>query len=205
MLNPLFRCLATLVLIASLAGCSWFRDKPPEYMESQEVAALSVPEGLDPLRYQSPLLIGNEGIRMPSGDELNPGPPRVVNTAGQGDTNAYLAWSAQGVYLAVRDTPESVQRRLGFAIGRVGMSPLETSEPMEHRFEYVHIRYDERSIWQKMAFWNRNKGPDFSGFYKTQVVADGEESRVYLYLDSGTQATTSAAEHILGIFMERLG
>jgi uncharacterized lipoprotein len=205
MSTQFFRLLAMLVVCAALGACSWFRDKPPEYMESREVPPLSVPDEFDPLRYQTPLLITADGIRMPSGDELEPGPPRVVNTAGRADSNAYMAWSAQGVYLAVADSPASVQRRLGFAIDRVGMRPLETDEPFAQRFEYVHIRYDERSFWEKLAFWNNSKGPDFSGFYTTRVEADGEEARVYLYLDSDTPATTSAAEHILGIFMERLG
>lgn len=167
---------------------------------------LQVPEGLDPLQFPSPLLISAGEIRLPSGDELNPGPPRVANTAGQGnDSNAYLSWSGQGVYLAVADTPDSVQRRLGFAITRVGMTPLETDEPNEHRFEYIQVNTDDRSFWQKMAFWNRSRGPDYSGFYRTRVEGDGDKSRVYLFLDSGTPATTTAAEHILGIFMERLG
>ncbi len=189
-----------------LGGCSWFKEKPPEYMAGEEYPVLKVPEGLDPLQFPSPLLISAGEIRLPSGDELNPGPPRVANTAGEGnDSNAYLAWSGQGVYLAVADTPESVQRRLGFAIARVGMTPLETDEPDEHRFEYIQINTDDRSFWQKMAFWNRSRGPNYSGFYRARVEGDGENSRVYLFLDSGTPATTTAAEHILGIFMERLG
>lgn len=196
--------MLTLTLV--LGACSWFKDKPPEYMEGEEVPLLEVPPGLDPLQYPAPLMISAGRIRLPSGDELNPGPPRAVNTAGQGNnTNAYLAWSAQGVYLAVADTQESVQRRLGYAIERVGMVPLETGEPFEHRFEYVQVNTDDRSFWQKMAFWNRSKAPDYSGYYRALVEEDGENARVYLFLDSGTPATTSAAEHILGIFMERLG
>lgn len=205
MSKPLNRILAMLTLTLVLAGCSWFKEKPPEYMDGEEVPLLEVPPDLDPLQYPSPLLISTGKIRLPSGDELNPGPPRAVNTAGQGETNAYLAWSAKGAYLAVADTPDSVQRRLGYAIERVGMIPLETDQSFEHRFEYVQLNTDDRSFWQKMAFWNRSKAPDYSGFYRARVEGDGENARVYLFLDSGTPATTSAAEHILGIFMERLG
>jgi len=205
MLKVTIRLLAMLVMTAGLSACSWFKEKPPEYMESVEVPPLTVPEGLDEVRYRTPLVIAVDGMRMPSGDELNPGPPLVMSTAGRGESNAWMAWSAQGVYLGVADTPDSVQRRLGFAIDRTGMRPLESDTAMEHRFEFVHLRVDDRSFWQKMAFWNRSDVPDYSGFYKTRVEPDGENARVYLYLDSGTQATTSAAEHILGIFMERLG
>jgi len=199
------RLLAMLVMTIALAACSWFKEKPPEYMAGEEVPLLEVPEGLDPLQYPAPLVISTGQIRLPSGDELNPGPPRTVNTAGQGDTNAYLAWSGQGVYLAVRDTPDSVQRRLGFTIERAGMIMLETDQPLEHRFEYVQVNTDERSFWKKLAFWSRSKAPDYSGLYRTRVEGDGEDARVYLFLDSGTPATTTAAEHVLGIFMERLG
>ncbi len=195
----------TLLLAAGLGACSWFKEKPPEYMASQEDEPLRVPAGLDAPEYPAPLLISTPPMRMPSGDELNPGPPRTVSTAGRGDANAFMAWSAEGVYLSVKDTPESVSRRLGFAIERTGMRPLEPAEDGSHRFEYVHIRFDERSFWQKLAFWNDGKGPDYSGLYRTRVVPDADGARVYLELDSGRPATTSASEHVLGIFMERLG
>lgn len=193
------------LLALSLGACSWFGDKPPEYMESREAPPLEVPADLDAPQYRSPIVISAPQMRMPSGDELNPGPPRVVSTGGRGDANAFIAWSAEGVYLSVNDTPESVERRLGFAIERTGMRPLPADEPDALRFEYAHVRYDERSFWQKLAFWNRGSGPDFSGIYRARIVPDDAGSRVYLDFDSGSPATTNAAEHILGIFMERLG
>ncbi len=194
-----------MLLAAGLGACSWFKEKPPEYMASQEVDPLGVPSDLDAPQYRAPLVITTPEMRLPSGDELNPGPPRAVSTAGRGDANAWMAWSAEGVYLSVDDSPESVQRRLGFAIDRTGMRPLEPADDGAHRFEYVHQRFDERSFWQKLAFWNDGLGADYSGTYRTRVVADGDETRVYLLLDSGRPATTSASEHVLGIFMERLG
>lgn len=194
-----------LLLVAALGACSLFEEKPPEYMASREAEPLEVPSDLDTPRYPAPLLISAPQMRMPSGDELNPGPPRTVTTAGRGEANAWIAWSAEGVYLAVADSPESVDRRLGFAIERTGMRPLEADGAASHRFEYVHVRYDERSFWQKLAFWNDGQGPDHTGTYRTRLVPDGADTRVYLYLDSGAPAPTSAAEHILGIFMERLG
>ncbi len=197
--------LGTVLLATGLGACSWFKEKPPEYMASQEVEPLSVPTDLDAPEYVTPLVITAPLLRMPSGDELNPGPPRVVSTQGRGDANAYMAWSAEGAYLSVADTADSVNRRLGFAIGRTGMRPLEPAANGQHRFEYVHVRYDDRSFWQKLAFWNDGKGADYSGVYRTRVVPDGEETRVYLQLDSGTPAPANAAEHVLGIFMERLG
>jgi uncharacterized lipoprotein len=205
MLKILIRTSGLAAMIALLQACSWFRDKPPEYVESADGVEIVVPEDLDMPQYQNPISILHPDMRMPAGDELNPGPPRVVSTAGRGDANAYMAWSARGVYLLVRDTPDSVSRRLGFTIDRAGMKTLESQTDGEHRFEYYHIRHDERSWWRKMAFWNDGKGPNYSGVYRTHVEADGEDSRVYLLFDNGDSATTNAAEHVLGIFMERLG
>ena len=119
-----------------------------------------------------------------------------------------MAWSAEGVYLSVKDSPESVSRRLGFAIDRTGMKPLEPASNGAHRFEYVHIRYDDRSFWQKLAFWSDGSAPDHSGIYRTRLVPDGENTRVYLELDSGAPATTSAeqrssADPVFAVWAER--
>jgi uncharacterized lipoprotein len=194
-----------LLLAVVIGGCSWFKEKPPEYMESREVPPLEVPDDLDAPQYRSPIVITTPPMRMPSGDELNPGPPRAVSTAGRGEANAFIAWSAEGVYLFVKDTPESVARRLGFAIERTGMRPLPSGETGTLRFEYVHVQYDDRSFWEKLAFWNRTGENDYSGIYRARIVPDGADTRVYLDFDSGGPANTNAAEHILGIFMERLG
>lgn len=204
MLNDL-KCAVLLVACLVLAqACSWFGDKPPEYVESRDGKPVQVPEDLDAPQHRSPIAITHPGMRMPAGDELNPGPPRVVATAGRSDANAFLAWSAEGVYLMVKDTPDSVARRLGFAIERSGMKVLEKGAAGRHRFEFYHVVYDERSFWQKMAFWRSDSGPNYSGIYRTRVEADGEDARVYLMFDTGESATTDSAEHILGIFMERL-
>ncbi len=205
MLNLIIKAVVLSALVALVQGCGLFREKPPEYVESVDGIPIRVPEDLDMPQYTSPIDISGPVMRKPAGDELNPGPPRVVATAGRGDTNAFMAWSGQGVYLMVKDTPDSVARRLGFAIERSGMNLLEKDTAGKHRFEYYHARIDERSFWQKMKFWSGGKGPNYSGIYRTRVEADGEDTRVYLLFDSGESATTDSAEHVLGIFMERLG
>ena len=205
MLKITSKVLLPLLFAYGLTGCSWFREKPPEYVASREVPRIRVPEGLDEPTYPNPLVISTPEMRIPTGDELNPGPPRTVNTGGRSDANAFLAWSAEGVYLKVLDTPDSVSRRLGFAIERSGMQMLERGGAGEYRFTYSHQRLDQRSLWQKMKFWNDDLGPNYSGTYRTRVAGDGENTRIYLMFDSGEPATTSAAEHVLGIFMERLG
>ena len=189
-----------------MQACGLFKDKPAEYLLSDDGMPLQLPEGLDNPRPVSPVVIGVEEIRAPSGDELNPLPPRAAITAGGGDANAYLAWSASGAYLAVKDSPESVARRLRFAIQRSGMNLVEMNDDGAHKFEYRHVQVPvEKGFFEKMLFWRDNLGPDYSGAYRTRIQADGDESRVYLMLETGTPASTNAAEHVLGIFMERLG
>lgn len=199
--STLILCLGT----AALSACSWFQDRPPEYVGSPEGDPLKVPADLDQPVYASPIVINAPPMRTPTGDELNPSPPRVASTAGGGDANAYLAWSAKGVYLLIKDSPESVARRLGFAIERSGMNLLERNPDGSHRFEFAHLVYDDRNFWQRMKFWDNDLGPNYSGVYRTEVEEDPEGARVYLYFDNGTPATTTSAEHVLGIFMERLG
>ncbi len=48
----------------------------------------------------------------------------------------------------VKDTPDSVARRLRFAIQRSGMSLTQSGEAGDHEFEYVHIRIDERGFFE---------------------------------------------------------
>lgn len=189
-----------------LAACGTFGDKPPEYLVSEEGKPLAVPEGLDQPQPVNPVTIRVEEMRSPSGDELNPLPPRAASTAGGGDANAYIAWSAAGAYLAVKDTPDSVSRRLRFAIERSGMNLLQRDDNAGHLFEYAHEQQPvEKGFFGKMLFWREEYGPNYSGTYRVRLEPDGTETRVYLVTDAGDAVGTNAAEQILGLFMERLG
>ena len=128
------RIAIALLLVAILAGCSSFRNREPKYLASREEAPLKIPPGLDNPTAPSPVLITVPEMRLPQGDELEPAPPRVVSTAGRQDANAYIAWSAKGAYLMVKDTPDSVARRLGFAIVNSGMTMLQKSPSGLHKF-----------------------------------------------------------------------
>ena len=206
MTKKLILLAITIAMFTGLQACSWFKNRTPEYLESDEGQALQVPEDLDTPRAVSPVVIGIQEMRLPTGDELQPLPPRAASTAGGGEANAYIAWSASGAYLAVKDTQESVARRLRFAIERSGMNLTERNEEGSHRFEYRHVPIPvEQSFFEKLAFWRDNLGPDYSGAYQVSLQPDDEETRVYLKTESGAAVSTNAAEHILGIFMERLG
>jgi uncharacterized lipoprotein len=198
------RTTVLLLLMAILTGCSWFGKDEPEYLDSVEGEPLQIPEGLDSPIGARPVVISAPKMRTPTGDELEPMPPRVVSTAGKQDTNTFMAWSAEGVYLMVKDSPESVARRLRFAIERSGMNLLERDDTGAHKFQYRHERISEDGFFKKMMFW-RDGPADYSGTYRTGLSADGEETRVYLFYPDGRSCDTQAAEVVLGVFMERLG
>ena len=128
MLIKPIRALLLLCAAATLASAAGSRKNRRNMSPAEEVPRLQVPADLDEPNYPRPLVISAPAMRIPTGDELNPGPPRVVNTAGRGDANAFMAWSAAGAYLKVLDSRESVSRRLGFAIERSGMRMLERGE-----------------------------------------------------------------------------
>ena len=152
--------------------------------------------------------IGVPQMRMPEGDELAPGPPRVVSTAGKKDTNAYLAWSPKGAYLMVKDTPVSVVKRLRYAIDNAaGLTMLKADDDGAHKFHYTQAPPpDEEGFFSHMAFWrSRPEYIDFSGTFMTRLEPDGQNTRVYLLFGNGEPVDTAGCEHILGIFMDRLG
>ena len=195
-----------LIPFAVLSGCSMFGNNEPEYLDSEEIPVLKVPEGLDDPRGARQVLISVPQMRMPAGDELEPKPPRVVSTAGKQDANAHMAWSAEGVYLLVKDTPDSVARRLRYAIDHSGMTMLRRDDASgSHKFHYRQEKTNEREgLFSRMAFWRADPF-DYSGTFMTNIRADGEDTRVYLLFGNGKFVDTTGAEHILGIFMERLG
>jgi len=204
MMISFYRVAITLTLIAVLSGCGLFGKKEPEYLASVEVEPLKIPSGLDDPTGDRPVLISVAQMRMPAGDELEPMPPRVVSTAGKQGAKAYLAWSAEGVYLMVKDTPESVAQRLQLAIGNSGMTLLKTDESGAHKFQYNHSMSTDEGFFSRMAFW-RDKNVDYSGTFITRLKADGENTRVYLLFGNGEACGTAGSEHILGIFMDQLG
>jgi len=197
-----------LMLIAVLSGCSSWGNRDPEYLASYEAPPLKIPPGLDNPTGPSPVLIAVPEMRIPAGDELDPAPPRVASTAGKQDANAYIAWSAEGAYLMVKDTPDSVARRLSYAIKNSGMTMLQTSDSGSYKFHYTQPPPPgkDEGFFSHMAFWrSRPEYLDFSGTFMTSLKPDGENTRVYLLFGNGEACDTAGSEHILGIFMERLG
>lgn len=208
MMISIFRTAIALILIAVFSGCSTFNNNEPEYLASVEVAPLKVPPGLDNPTGPSPTLISVPEMRLPAGDELEPSPPRVVSTAGKQDANAFIAWSAQGAYLMVKDTPDSVVRRLRYAIENSGMTMLKLDDAGAYKFHYTQPPpvSEDKGFFSSLAFWrDRPEYIDFSGTFMTSLRSDGQDTRVYLLFGTGEPVDTLGSEHILGIFMDRLG
>ena len=88
MMISLYRIVIVLIPITVLSGCSLFGDNEPEYLDSVESYPLRVPEGLDDPTGPAPIFISVPQMRKPAGDELEPLPPRVVDTDGREDANA---------------------------------------------------------------------------------------------------------------------
>lgn len=204
-MNWSLKHLAALAVIAPLvASCGLFGDKQPAYYSVTESRPLQIPSGLDTPTADSALTIEYPVMPLPS-EELNAVPPRILANQANEKGNAKIRWSADGVYLLVEDSPDSVQRRLGFVIERSGMGLQGRGSDGNYQFDYQHVRSKSDEGWFSwMAFW-RDDPPDYSGTYETQPQPDGTNTRVYLRYADGGEVPMEAAEHVLAILMERLG
>lgn len=190
-----------------LASCGLFGkkdDKQPEYYSAVETPPLTIPEGLDNPTVPSALVIGIPPAPLAQ-RELSTVPPRVSSQSAGGTKNARVGWSAEGVYLLVEDTPDSVQRRLGFALKRSGMSVVDTPAGEGYQFNFWHhAKREGEGFFSRLAFW-RDDPPNYSGSYRTMTQADGENTRVFIKNADGSDADPDAAEHILVLLSERFG
>jgi uncharacterized lipoprotein len=193
----------TTVLALLVAACSSDARKR-EYYDAVETPALEIPEGLAHPVTSSALLINAPPLPLsPLGIETRP--PRISSTTSGLDSNSSFTWSAQGLYLTVDDTVESVNRRLGLVIERAGMQRVRVDENGVYRFDYYQSFQEEGGFFRKMAFWSRDKGEDYSGAYQAFAEADGDKTRVYIKYADGTDCEPDAAEHVLDFIRSRLG
>ena len=110
------------------------------------------------------------------------------------------------MYLLVKDTYESAQRRLDIVIDRSGMKNITQDEEGVHRFDYYHELDDlDKGFFKSLAFWRRDKRKDYSGTYQVYVRPDGENSRIYIKYADGADCEPDAAEHVLSVLGARLG
>ena len=198
-----FTVLLTILAVLLTAACS-SRSKKPEYYNEFETAQLEIPEGLSQPDSSSALVIQTPYMPPPSMILLDT-PPRISSTTSGIDANSRLSWSAQGLYLLVEDTPESVQRRMGIVIERTGMQRIRIDENGVYRFDYYQTFDKVDGFISKMAFWNRDQSEDYSGAYQTYAQPEGENTRVYIKYADGTDCEPDAAEHMLVVLGARMG
>lgn len=195
----------TAVAAASLTtGCRSKDVRDREYYDAVETAPLKMPEGLDLSTSTTALVIAAPRMTL-SPMAMETKPPRISATTSGLDPNSSFQWSADGLFLQVEDTSDSVQRRLGLVIERAGMQRIRVDEQGVYRFDYYQQFEDEDGFFRKMAFWSRDKAEDYSGAYQLFVRPDGEESRVYVKYADGTDCEPDAAEHLLDVIRGRLG
>ncbi len=198
-------CLLLLAAIV-ITGC-FNRDRQPIYVQSDEVGAIKVPDGLSEPRirgtYQVP------GTFLPqlaaSGGEARP--LRVLTSAEAEASRSHIRFGPTGLYLEVDDEAESVWRRLGFSLNRAGMSVREADESsryFEFRFDHDPI-YVERGWLTRLAFWRSGEVLDYSGNYRVEVHPDGDATRLALLDSNGDVVDMNRAEYVLAILRERLG
>jgi len=194
--------LSTLAVLL-LAACSSDARKR-EYYDAAETPALEIPEGMARPASGSALVINAPALPLPP-QGIETKPPRISSTTSGLDSNSSFTWSAQGLYLMVDDTLESVHRRLGLVIERAGMQRVRVDEKGVYRFDYYQSFEEEGGFFRKMAFWSRDKREDYSGAYQTFAEADGDKTRVYIKYADGTDCEPDAAEHVLDVIRSRLG
>jgi len=202
-ITRLFCIILTTLAFLLLAACS-SKGKKPEYYDAVETPSLEVPEGLSKPDSSSALVI-RAPYMPPPAMILQDMPPRISNTTSGIDANSRLSWSAQGIYLLVEDTPESVQRRLAIVIERSGMQRIRTDVNGVYRFDYYQTFDKVDGFISKMAFWNRDNSEDYSGAYQIYGQPAGESTRVYIKYADGTDCEPDAAEHVLAVLGARLG
>ena len=109
--------------------------------------------------------------------------------------------------MMVKDAPENVAQRLLSVIEGSGtmMTLLKKDDGAgAHKFHYSQAKAVDEGFFSNMAFW-RSDPFDYSGTFMTSLRADGKNTRVYLLFGTGEPCDTAGSEHILGIFMDRLG
>ena len=180
-----FSVLTILPALALLAGCA-SDSGPREYYEAVEPEPLEIPEGLAQPTSSAALVINAPPMPLsPMPTESKP--PRISSTTSGLDSNSSFKWSAQGLYLLVDDSPESVQQGV-------------------YRFDYYQtFGGDDAGLLSRMAFWKRDDVEDYSGAYQAFIQPDGQQTRVYVKYADGTDCEPDAAEHILDVVRSRLG
>lgn len=165
---------------------------------------MEIPEGLDKPDESGALVITTPYMPPPT-MLIETMPPRISSTTSGLKANSRLSWSPEGLYLLVKDTPESTHRRLGYVLENGGMQRIRVDEEGVYRFDYYQKFAEKDGFFKKMAFWNVDETEDYSGAYQVFTQPDGENTRVYIKYADGTDCEPDAAEHLLDVLSARMG
>ena len=198
-----FLPLLMVLTILLLAACA-SENKKPEYYDAVESPSLEIPQGLSKPALSSALIIQTPYMPPPT-MRMQEMPPRISNTTSGLKDNSRLNWSPEGLFLLVKDTPESTHRRLGIVLKNGGMQRIREDDKGVYRFDYYQVFAEKDGFFKKMAFWNENEVEDYSGAYQVFTQPDGENTRVYIKYADGTECEPDAAEHLLAVLSARMG
>jgi uncharacterized lipoprotein len=197
---PLFLMVFAILV---LAACS-SENKKPEYYDAVEAQSLEIPEGLNSPNLSSALVIQVPYMPPPT-MLMQEMPPRISSTTSGLKENSRLNWSAEGLFLLVKDTPESTHRRVGVVLENGGMQRIRVDEKGVYRFDYYQEKHEIDGFFRKMAFWSEDETEDYSGAYQVFIQPDGENTRVYIKYADGTDCEPDAAENLLTVLSARMG
>ncbi len=198
--------LLVIVPALLLTACAG-RDRQPIYLDSEEIEPLRAPERLDAPTIRRTYQV--DGYFLPEmAGQSEARPPRVLSSAEAEASQSRIRFGASGLYLEVRDEPDSVWRRLGFSLNRAGMQVQEIEQDRlryDFRFNHDPIVID-RTGFGRLAFWRSPERVDHSGAFRVEVEpASGQTSRVLLLTQDGELVEMEQAEHVLSVLRERLG
>jgi uncharacterized lipoprotein len=198
--------LMGMLAVLMLSGCAG-RDRQPIYVQSDEVAPIRAPSGLDEPRVRPTFQVG--GVFLPEmAGQHDTRPPRVLPSAEAERSRSHIRFGPRGLFLEVEDEADSVWRRLGFSLNRGGM---QVSEVREDKNQYAFQFTDDpllidRTGLSRLAFWRSPERVDHSGDFLVEVEPVNERvTRVLLMDDAGKLLEMNRAEHVLAVLRERLG
>ena len=195
-----------LLLMMSLSSCGLFSSKT-EYDKVPPGKALEVPPDLDEPSAASAVRVPNATYSRVANGPVQAGAP--VGAA-QPDPDPQpgdrIETGPGGQTLLVDDSMESVWRRLGFALQRIGLKIEDQERDRGVYFvEYVDLEAKEQKPGVFSRWIMRKKGPtDHSGTYQIHLETEGEQTRVRVLDDNSERAAAKVNQEILNSLLERL-
>ncbi len=188
--------LLLAVWLMPLSGCSAFRSEP-EYTRAESVPPLEVPASLEQPdtaeAYVVPPgprgVLGEEDIR----------PPRVL-TSSRAVAEGFISQVLQ-----VHDQPDSVWRRLGFALPRIGVKVL-SKNPQQRRYQVAEtVRVPiKRSVFSRIFLFWKPDHREVDAIYLLEVRPQEDISRIFIGLGNA-EADEARAKELLKLLKLRLG